>query len=489
MLKKLINQNNNILQQLLFGFIVLFYGFTIFPSFIYIYKSITEHFDLQLCILIILGIYFISTRNTHLKFNHIFRFYINIGNVLLFLVLSVAFPLVSYFIHINLLSTIIGLGGLFTLFSFVLPFETWKKGLIPFTLLLMCLPFGRQLDTYIGFPLRLFTVDFVVSQMHLLNLKFESRDTILVIENRASQVDIDCSGVKGLWIGLIFFITYSWINKLKFNGKWLLLFIVLCCSLLFFNLIRVSILVFLNSSEKLQKGVQLFHYSIAAFGMVLSCFLVHFLAIKLNLIQKNNRPQNSNIAKQYVGSTYSILFSLMAFITFLNFIPSKPINHKVQQALPLLHSNDSIFIAPISFKSREQEVFEKDGSLARKFSFKYNSIIGEAIIVIGSDWRAQHKPELCFEAEGNTISSIQTLLIDESFPVKYLLFNHKNAAVFTWFQSPKIITDDFSYRNWLELSGKENNWVLINIVVNKGYNNPEIKDFLKYLKTQIHQSF
>ncbi len=472
----------------LYGILVILFIVYIFQAFKYIYVSITDHFD-ALFILMLLAIsYWVIQKNKTVSFTFFKPVYFYKWNTAAFIFTACLFPFVNYYVRINLFTTAIGLIGFYLLLSFTIPKAVWKNGLIPFALLLMCLPFGRQLDTYIGFPLRMLSVDFVASQMTWFGFNLNSRDTILIIENKASQVDIDCSGIKGLWVGLIFFIAYTWINKIKLNLKWLGLLLILIISILFFNIIRVSTLVMLNSIQGLEKGVQYFHYSIAAFGIVLSCLLVHFLAIYFKL---NNSNQTEILTQEVEFKEHNTkyLVVLNVLILILLTFPQKPEYKTIKKAIPYLKSNENFSIKTKSFNNGEKAVFEKDGSAAQKFELKYKEIIGEAIIVIGNDWRAQHKPELCFEAAGNNLQSVQTLLVNKSFPVKFIQFNKQESVVYSWFQSPQIITDDYSYRNWLELSGKESNWVLMNIVIHNNSNKQQVQELLQFLNKAIHQSF
>ncbi|MFA9214736.1 MAG: exosortase O [Candidatus Methylacidiphilales bacterium] len=483
--KQFINQLPK--ENLLFGLLCLMYVVYIFQAFQYIYLSITDHFD-ALFILMLLAVSYWVIQKKKVNFTLFKPIYFYKWNTVAFIFTACLFPFVSYYLRINLFTTVIGLIGFYLLLSFTIPQKIWKNGLIPFTLLLMCLPFGRQLDTYIGFPLRMLSVDFVASQMTLFGFNLNSRNTILIIENKASQVDIDCSGIKGLWVGMIFFIAYTWINKIKLNLKWLGLLFILIISILCFNILRVSTLVMLNSIQGLEKGVQYFHYSIAAFGIVLSCLLVHFLAVIFKLINSNQTEiLTQEIAHKETNSKY--LFLLNVLILTLLIIPQKPNYKAISKAIPYLKSDENFSIKTINFNSGEKAVFEKDGSAAQKFEFKYKEIIGEAIIVIGNDWRAQHKPELCFEATGNNLQSVQTLLVNKSFPVKYIKFNNQKAVVYSWFQSSQIITDDYSYRNWLELSGKESNWVLMNIVIYNDSNKQQVLQLLEFLSLEISKDF
>jgi len=475
-------------EYLLFGLLCLMYVVYIFQAFQYIYLSITDHFDALFISMLLAIAYWVIQKNKTVNFTFFKPIYFYNWNTAAFIFTACLFPFVNNFVRINLFTTAIGLIGFYLLLSFTIPKAIWKNGLIPFALLLMCLPFGRQLDTYIGFPLRMLSVDFVASQMTWFGFNLNSRDTILIIENKASQVDIDCSGIKGLWVGLIFFIAYTWINKIKLNLKWLGLLLILIISILFFNIIRVSTLVMLNSIQGLEKGVQYFHYSIAAFGIVLSCLLVHFLAIYFKL----NNSNQTEILKQKIefkknNTKYLVLLNVLVLILLT--IPQKPEYKTIKKAIPYLKSDENFSIKAKSFKSGEQAVFEKDGSAAQKFEFKFKELMGEAIIVIGNDWRAQHKPELCFEAAGNNLQSVQTLLINKSFPVKHITFNNQKAVVYSWFQSPKIITDDYSYRNWLELSGKESNWVLMNIVIYNDTNKQQVLELLEFLSEEIKLNF
>jgi len=227
-------------EYFLFGLLCFMYVVYIFQAFQYIYLSITDHFDALFILMLLAIAYWVIQKNKTVNFTLFKPIYFYNWNTLAFIITACLFPFISYYLRINLFTTVIGLIGFYLLLSFTIPQRTWKNGLIPFTLLLMCLPFGRQLDTYIGFPLRMLSVDFVASQMTWFGYNLSSRDTILIIENKASQVDIDCSGIKGLWVGLIFLIAYTWINKINLNLKWIGLLLVLITSILFFNILRIS---------------------------------------------------------------------------------------------------------------------------------------------------------------------------------------------------------------------------------------------------------
>lgn len=52
-------------------------------------------------------------------------------------------------------------------------------------------------------------------------------DTILILENGVSQIDLPCSGVKSLWTGLLFLLAATWLERRPLNLRWLLTGLVL----------------------------------------------------------------------------------------------------------------------------------------------------------------------------------------------------------------------------------------------------------------------
>jgi exosortase O len=82
----------------------------------------------------------------------------------------------------------------------------WRQGLPAALLLIGALPFGEHMQTFVGFPMRILTAAIVRDGLAAAGVASVGLDTILVLENGVSQVDLPCSGVRSLWTGGLFLI-------------------------------------------------------------------------------------------------------------------------------------------------------------------------------------------------------------------------------------------------------------------------------------------
>ncbi len=69
-------------------------------------------------------------------------------------------------------------------------------------LLLLALPARGDLDTFVGFPLRLVSASVASSLLSPL-LGVVPRETVLVLEGRVADVEVACSGVSTVWVALL----------------------------------------------------------------------------------------------------------------------------------------------------------------------------------------------------------------------------------------------------------------------------------------------
>jgi exosortase O len=69
-------------------------------------------------------------------------------------------------------------------------------------LLLLALPARGDLDTFVGFPLRLMSASMASSVLSPL-LGVVPRETVLVLEGRVADVEVACSGVSTVWVALL----------------------------------------------------------------------------------------------------------------------------------------------------------------------------------------------------------------------------------------------------------------------------------------------
>jgi exosortase O len=155
---------------------------------------------------------------------------------------SILYLICERFLDVNTLSaTLFGLASYGLLGLWLWPLS-WRQGLPAALLLIGALPFGEHMQTFVGYPLRIFTAALVRDGLAAAGVTSIGIDTILVFENGVSQVDLPCSGVKSLWTGMLFLLAATWLERRPLNLRWLLLALGFAVLLIIANLMRVGIL-------------------------------------------------------------------------------------------------------------------------------------------------------------------------------------------------------------------------------------------------------
>ncbi|UCC62926.1 MAG: archaeosortase/exosortase family protein, partial [Anaerolineae bacterium] len=156
---------------------------------------------------------------------------------------SALYLAVERFLDINTLSaSLFGLASYGLLGLWMRP-GRWRQGLPAALLLVGTLPFGEHMQTFVGYPVRLLTAAVVRDGLAAAGVASVGVDTILMLENGVSQVDLPCSGVKSLWTGMLFLVAATWIERRSVNFRWFLVAFVFASLLFTVNLIRVGVLV------------------------------------------------------------------------------------------------------------------------------------------------------------------------------------------------------------------------------------------------------
>jgi exosortase O len=140
---------------------------------------------------------------------------------------SALYLAVERFLDINTLSaSLFGLASYGLLGLWMDP-RSWRRGLPAALLLIGVLPFGEHMQTFVGYPARLLTAAIVRDGLAAAGVQSLGVDTILVLENGVSQIDLPCSGVKSFWTGTLFLLAATWIDRRPLNLHWLLTALVL----------------------------------------------------------------------------------------------------------------------------------------------------------------------------------------------------------------------------------------------------------------------
>jgi len=384
---------------------------------------------------------------------------------------SIALWLIATFVlDINILAAIAFSMYVFGLFGLYTNTKSWINSIVPFSLILMTLPFGNIMDLYIGFPLRLIAVDSIASMFNGLGFHNVTSSTIITIENSATQIDFSCSGLKGIWSALIFYFSITWLENLKIGFNWLITFILLIIAILSTNIIRIFIIVSLNAVFNLPELAEIIHAPLGVIGFIFSCLFIYY-CVKSNIYQKewikiNFVPPNSNrfittstkIHHATLNWTKGLIILLLISTLFISKKESVNSNKFISLNFP-----SEWVVTPLDLSKNESNFIKEQGSSISKTSFQTKNISGSLLLIHCNGWRGHHNPEYCIRAGGHRIDHLETIKINEKLPIKWMKVNGTSFACY-WFQSPTKSTDDFGTRVWSEVRNEEKNWVLVSVV-------------------------
>lgn len=420
----------------------------------------------------------------------------------------IGFLLVEKHWSINIMNaTLMGISA-YGLLGLFISSKAWIRNLVPAILILLTLPYGEMMDVYIGYPLRLIAAQEAHHLFKTLGIHIESTETILNIENSFSQIDMGCSGIKGLWSVWIFFFLISWLEKHSIGIRWLAKLCVLSMLILIFNYIRIILLITAYSVLHQPNLANVIHVPLGLLGFICSCIISWFWlkkdrkglssfvhSTRWNTFYKNSKQKCYTYFEKLVATQslkaniYAQLFIISLLLTSTLFY--SPLQSKII-VIPAQTTNwpAELNVSTLSLSISEQKYFQQEGASIIKNKFRYKNLSGSFILVFSTNWRAHHNPERCTQGNGLHINSSETHFIEHHFPLKLLNLNDSDLSACYWFQSPSTITEDFSSRIWKQLRGEENNWALVSILFDQptDVSTPEFTEFVSTLKTQVDHS-
>jgi exosortase O len=348
----------------------------------------------------------------------------------------------------------------------------------------MLLPFGSILDLYIGFPLRIISVNLVSIFFEFLSIDYLSTDTIITIENNSSQVDFSCSGIKGLWAALVFYITNTWLKGYKINFRWFLIGGLLMSLILFLNTVRILILVYFDLVLMTPRISDILHVPLGVFGFVFSCVVTYFLSEYLLQTTSPELPKKSEINHVYYFSNMFILLPLLQIVISLNTNQHDSIKLEKSD-----HSFESDFLEHWNFNSvnlsnEETKFMEVHGGHLDKFYFNNEGIKGNGFVLKSKTWRSHHSPEYCITSGGREIIKSGTLKMNSGNTIKSIVLRNGQQGYY-WFQHNTFTTDDFGTRVWKEFFHQKTDWFLVCIIFDSNKNLDQKERFIKKITTQL----
>jgi len=404
---------------------------------------------------------------------------------------SALYLIVERFLDVNTVSaSLFGLASYGLLGLWMQP-QRWRQGLPAALLLIGALPFGEHMQTFVGYPMRILNAAIVRDGLAATGVSSIGIDTILVLENGVSQVDLPCSGVKSLWTGVLFLIAATWIERRPLNIRWLLTALVFASLLFTANLARVGVLVVVGQLAGWRLVAEMLHVPLGVLGFVAACAAaVALLRLQRPIAQdawdahefcatgaQGLHPGDAlpELARPiWLAPVLAVAILAMA----LAYTPRPQTG--LAQPPPAWEFPADLVTEPVPLKPDEIEWMTRDGAeSADRRRFEWRGITGSMILVTSTTWRAHHRPERCFEVYGLSLEDSRTHLVNPDFPLRFVSLGNGDGHVLLsatyWFQSADRTTDDYGTRIWADLAPERERWVLVTILFD-GVHDPHAAD-------------
>lgn len=384
---------------------------------------------------------------------------------------SALYLLVERFLDVNTLSaSLFGLAS-YGLLGLWMPPCRWRTGLPAAILLVGTLPFGEHMQTFIGYPMRIVTATLVRDGLAAAGVSSVGVDTILVLENRVSHVDLPCSGVKSLRSGALFLIAATWVDRRRLNVRWLLIALFMVLMLLVVNVVRVAILVVVGHVMGWQLLAEMVHVPLGVLGFAAACAAaVALLSLQPLVTDGRDGGESGNRARPaWLSPGLALAILVMALV----YAPRPQVG--LAQAPPTWEFPARLVTEPESLNPDEVAWLTRDGAeSADRLRFEWHAadgrrtISGSMMLITSRTWRAQHRPERCFEVYGLSLNASRVHLVAPDFPVRFVSLADDEGRELTsatyWFESAERTTADYGTRVWSDLAPERGRWVLVTIV-------------------------
>lgn len=396
----------------------------------------------------------------------------------------IASHLICLHFQFSLLSFMLCIIGLY-----ILPLTQYKPPkkwpLLPLFVLLSTLPFVSHINGLIGFPIRLIMAKVIQGIFSLFNIASLGYDTIIQIENRITNIEVACSGIKGLWGANLAFFSLSWIEHKKLSFTWFLSYPLFTGLIIIGNLLRVTLLVSLYTLWNKPTIADAIHVPLGILMFCIPVGVLFFLFRKSPLLSSVTEEIHLKDNSQYI-SAYFIPALLVIILPFTRITPEElPSPKRIT-----IETMPTCIAQELPLTNGEKELYSTYGiSSYNKMRFYNHILSGSVLIVESSQWKSHHNPHKCFQAQGLSIQKTTLIPLDTNNAIceSHLVGQKQNRTAYSWFQSPKEITDDYSKRIWKHLFHKEKRWVMVTILFDRitSLEDQESREVVLWLQKEV----
>ncbi len=197
---------------------------------------------------------------------------------------------IKWTIHLPQLTFACFILGSYGLLGLFIDLSSWRKNLCLGIISACVIPFAISFNSGLGFPVRVITAHFVADVLSFFKLGAISSHDIILMENGISKVDLPCSGMKSLWLGTVFLLGVTWLEKRQLGLRWLAVAIANLFFLVIANFTRVLVLVLLIEVAGQKQIAEILHLPLGVIGFIFASILTWVLLQTVN--SKSNLPVN-----------------------------------------------------------------------------------------------------------------------------------------------------------------------------------------------------
>lgn len=400
---------------------------------------------------------------------------------------AIALKLVGNIEQIAVVLFLLGSYGILGLF---IERDRWRKGLPIAAIVAFIIPLSPPLGSgFGGLPLRVLTAHWVEQFLSVGQISAISSHDIIILENGIAEVDLPCSGIKSIWVGTLFFLGLTWIDKRVMNWRWMLVGASNIVLLFSANLLRVLVLVIVADVFKQPNFATLLHLPLGLFGFIIVCGITWSLSrfLPRNTFKKSPIVNHTSTDVQNFFLQKGMLASAIALAIIYHVLPIQ--SPQLMQAIALPESVDT---ALIELTPVEQRFFTSyPETIAEKHHFNFGDLSGSLLVVANTSWRSYHPPELCFIGNGLKVDRVEKKEFSTDVMARWLSLQNGQLSATYWLQSKGQTTDDFYSRLWQQfLTANDRSWILVSILFDRQMdsNNPLLQEFTTEIYHSIEQS-
>lgn len=350
---------------------------------------------------------------------------------------AIAYVSVRWFFPWHRLHAVIALIGAYGMLGCFVSASTWRRAFAGLALVIVVLPFGEQLDVFVGYPLRIVIADVAHCALQHIGVPGTSRSTLLVFDSGAAQIDLPCSGVKSLWAGALLALAAPLVLSKRFGVRWLAASITFGLALCLGNTLRIILLVVLAVPAQQPVVAEVIHRPLGC-----AAFVAAAIAYIAYLKRGRDTPHESMLITPAPAWLALATAAGIALLTPL--APASASTHALSERAFVKLPFDA---EPIALTTRERSFFTTQGAeRASKVRFTRNDVHGSLILVRSAHANAQHPPEQCLTASGHAIADARTVILDTTLSVRLLSLGRGSAV--SWFQSGYATHGDYAARVW-----------------------------------------